>query len=130
MCKDEAMLKYKGHIKGKVCMPKKPIRVLRFGAIAAPVVGTSVHFRCIRVSPWVHPQESRYQRRVKRVVMELVSPFSGLYHVLYLDTFFTSGPLVEELYEELYEVACTIQQRAAGFPNSLNQQEGAMLWKG
>ena len=36
---------------------------------------------------------------VKRVVMELVSPFSGLNHVLYLDNFFTSGLLVNELYK-------------------------------
>ena len=49
---------------------------------------------------------------VKRVVFEFVSPFSGLNHVLYLDDYFTSGPLVEELYKEQIDVASTIQQRA------------------
>ena len=37
----------------------------RSGAVAAPVVDTSVHFRYMRVSPRIHPQESRYQRKEK-----------------------------------------------------------------
>ena len=57
--------------------------------------------------------------------MELVSPFSGLNHVLYLDNFFTSGPLVSELYKEKIYVAGTIQQRAAGFPNNLKDTRPA-----
>ena len=52
---------------------------------------------------------------VKRVVMDLVSHFSGLNHVLYLDNYFTSGPLVKELYEEQIYVVSSIQQRAEQF---------------
>ena len=41
MCIDEAIVKYKGHIKGKVCMPLR--WASRSDAVAVPVVGTSVH---------------------------------------------------------------------------------------
>ena len=34
---------------------------------------------------------------VARVVKDLVGPLSGLNHVVYMDNYFTSGPLVEEL---------------------------------
>jgi len=37
---------------------------------------------------------------VSRVVKDLISPFSASYHVVYMDYFFTSGPLVEQLAEE------------------------------
>ena len=53
---------------------------------------------------------------VARVVEDLVGPFSGLNHVVYMDNYFTSGPLVEELAQDKIYVAGTIKQRAIGFP--------------
>ena len=56
---------------------------------------------------------------VARVVKDLVSPFSGLNHVVYIDNYFTSGPLVEELAQDKIYVAGTIKQRTVGFPEGL-----------
>ena len=64
---------------------------------------------------------------VKRVVKDLLSPYIDLNHVVYLDNYFTSGPLIKELAEDGIYVAGTIQQRAKGFPDSL---KGVKLQKG
>ena len=40
-------------------------------------------------------------------------------HVVYMDNYFSSGPLVEELAQDKIYVACTIKQRAVGFPEGL-----------
>ena len=42
---------------------------------------------------------------VARVVKDLVGPLSGLNHVVYMDNYFTSGPLVEELAQDKIYVA-------------------------
>ena len=39
---------------------------------------------------------------VARVVKDLVGPLSGLNHVVYMDNYFTSGPLVEELAQDKF----------------------------
>ena len=56
---------------------------------------------------------------VTRVVKDLVGPFSSFNHVVYMDIYFTSGPLVEELTQDKIYVAGTIKQRAVGFPEDL-----------
>ena len=56
---------------------------------------------------------------VGRVVKDLVGPLSGLNHVVDMDNYFTSGPLVEELAQDKIYVAGTIKQRAVGFPEGL-----------
>ena len=56
---------------------------------------------------------------VARVVKDMVGQFSGLNHVVYIDNYFTSGPLVEELAQDKTYVAGTIKQRAVGFPEGL-----------
>ena len=46
------MVKYKGRAKGKVHMPKKPVKVgFKFGAAPVLVLVIYVHFRCIMVDP-------------------------------------------------------------------------------
>ena len=54
---------------------------------------------------------------VARVVKYLVGALSG--HVVYMDNYFTSGPLVEELAEDKINVTGTIKLRALGFPEGL-----------
>ena len=128
MCVDEAMVKYKGHIKGKVRMPKKPIKMgFKIWCCCCSCCGYLCTFQVYEGKP-TDPSTGKQvpeKGMVKRVVMELASPFSGLNHVLYLDNFFTSGPLVSELYKEEIYVAGTIQQRAAGFPNNLKDTRPA-----
>ena len=53
---------------------------------------------------------------VSRVVKDLVGPFEGFNHVVYMDNFFTSGPLVQDLAENKIYVAGTIRQTSKGFP--------------
>ena len=53
---------------------------------------------------------------VKELVLET---YSGKGHVLYMDRFFTSWPLVEELQERGIYTVGTIKRNAAGFPKEL-----------
>ena len=53
---------------------------------------------------------------VARVVKVLVR---RLNHVVYMDNYFTIGPLIEELAQDKIYVAGTIKQRAVGFPEGL-----------
>ena len=63
--------------------------------------------------------QSIYEKgTVSQVLKDLVGPFSVSNHVVYMDNFFTSGPLVEELAQDKIYVTSTIKQRA-GFPESL-----------
>ena len=64
---------------------------------------------------------------VSLVGKDLTWPFSGFYHVVYMDNYFTSGPLVELLAENKIVVVGTIKERAVGFPDSL---KGFKLSKG
>ena len=53
---------------------------------------------------------------VKELALET---YSGKCYVLYMDCFFTSGPLVEELQERGIYTVRTIKQNAAGFSKEL-----------
>ena len=64
---------------------------------------------------------------VSRVVKDLVGPFEGFNHVVYMDNFFTSGPLVEDLAKNKIYKAGTIRQTSKGFPENLR---GLKLSKG
>ena len=48
---------------------------------------------------------------VAQVVKNLVGPFSGMNHVVYMDNYFTSGPLVDNIYDA--------EQRVVRFPEGL-----------
>ena len=61
------------------------------------------------------------------VITELVEPFKNRNHVVYLDNYYTSGPLIDNLAKDKIYVVGTIQQRAQGFPASL---KGLKLAKG
>ena len=53
---DEGMVKYKGRAKGKVHMPKTPVKVV-YGA--APVVVICVSFKSVTVEPQTQSVERR-----------------------------------------------------------------------
>ena len=53
---------------------------------------------------------------VTRVVKDLVGPFSGFNHVVYMDNYFTSGPLVEELAQDKIYVAGNIKRTQSRLP--------------
>lgn len=122
LCVDEAMVKYKGHARGKVHMPKKPIKTgFKIWCCCCSCCGYLCTFKLYEGKPLDQSTGKRVSEKglIMRVVQDLVGPFIGMNHVLYCDNFFTSGPLVEALLEDDIYVTGTIQQRAAGFPGGL-----------
>ena len=119
---DEAMCKYKGRVRGKVHMPKKPIKYgFKIWCCCCSCCGYLCTFQVYGGVPR-HPvsgEKMPEKGMVMRVVKDLVAPFSDLNHVLYMDNFFTSGPLVEALAKQSIYVAGTIKQNASGFPDGL-----------
>ena len=74
--------------------------------------------------PWaptspVTGEKTQEKGLAKRVVGDLVAPFTGVNHVVYCDNFYSSGPLVETLASEQILFASTIKKCAKGFPASL-----------
>ena len=51
-----------------------------------------------------------------RVVKQLVEPFHTMNHVVYMDKFYTSGPLIVYLRKHDVFVVGTMKKSAAGFP--------------
>ena len=49
---DESMVKYKGRVREKVHMPKKPIK-WGFGVVRILVVDICVIFSCMKVEKWI-----------------------------------------------------------------------------
>ena len=56
---------------------------------------------------------------VKRVVHDFLASFTGLNHVVYMDNFYTSGELAEELAKDEIYMVGTIKSDAKGFPAQL-----------
>lgn len=122
---DESMVKYKGRVSGKVRMPKKPIKMgFKIWCCCCSCCGYLCTFQVYEGKPTdlVTGQKVSEKGMVKRVVLDLLGPFSGLNHVVYCDNFFTSGPLVDALIKEGIYVAGTIKQTACGFPGVLRER--------
>ena len=122
---DEAMVKYKGCVKqGKVKMSKKPIKCgFKIWCLSCSCCGYLCNFEFYEGRP-IDPitgKKKSDKGMVRRVVERLCEPFEGMGHVLYLDNYFTSGPLVEGLRKKGIFLAGTIKQRARGFPEELKK---------
>ena len=119
---DEVMVKYKGHAKGKVHMPRKPIKSgYKIWCCSCSCCGYLCTFQVYDGRP-VDPEtgkEKAEKGMVVRVVSDLMTPFWGINHVLFCDNYFTSAPLVEELAKHDVYLVGSIQQTASGFPDSL-----------
>ena len=119
---DEAMVKYKGHVKGTVKMPKKPIgKGFKIWCLCCACCGYLCSFKIYEGKP-IDPITGKSvpeKGLVENVVKDLLSLFTDLNHVVYCDSYFTSGPLEEELAKDKIYLAGTNKQRAAGFPDSL-----------
>ena len=120
MCVDEAMIKFKGRVKkGKVKMPKKPVKEgFKVWCACCACCGYLCAFQVYEGKP-----EVRESGVIKKVVLDLMAPFQGMNHVVYLDNYFTSGPLVDELAKVKTYTVGTIQQGASGFPQALKTTE-------
>ena len=127
---DEAMIKYKGHIRGKVRMSGKPIKEgFKVWCCCCSCCGYLCTFQVYDGKPIdsVSGKPISEKGMVSRVVKDLVGPFEGFNHVVYMDNFFNSGPLVEDLAKNKIYVAGTIRQTSKGFPENLR---GLKLSKG
>ena len=116
---DETMVKYKGRCKGKVRMPKKPIKLgYKIWCCSCSCCGYLCTFQVYNGRPSDPETGEKVAEKglVSKVVSHLVAPFSSMNHVLYCDNFFTSGPLVEMLSKDRIFVVDTIRKRALGFP--------------
>ena len=121
----EAMIKYKGHIRGKVRMSGKPIKEgFKVWCCCCSCCGYLCTFHVYEGKPIdsVSGKPISEKGMVSRVVKYLVGPFD-----VYMDNFFTSGPLVEDLAKNKIYVTGTIRQTSKGFPENLR---GLKLSKG
>ena len=125
---DETMIKCKGRAKGKVFMPKKPIkRGFKMYSLSCACCGYLCDFHLCsskhHESDPVTGKQVRKPEKVADVVKELlIDMYGGHNHVVYMDRFFPNGPLVEELrVSEIYTVG-TIKRNALGFPQQLRNQ--------
>ena len=61
---DEAIIKYMGHARGKVRMPKKPVKIgFKVLCCCCFAVVTCAPFRFMRVGPWIQGVGSLSQKR-------------------------------------------------------------------
>ena len=123
VCIDEAMVKYKGQVKkGKVKMPRKPIKQgFKIWCCCCACCGYLCTFELYEGKPTdaCTGEKKTEKGLTMRVVKDLLSSYAGLNHVVYMDNFFTSGPLVDALLlDQIYTVG-TIKQRACGYPSEL-----------
>lgn len=97
---DEAMVKYKRRGKGKVRMPKKPIKCgFKVWSCSCSCCGYLCSFQVYDGKPTdpVTGEKMTETGMVRRVVTDLLDGFTGSNHVVYCDNFYTSGPLADEL---------------------------------
>ena len=116
---DEAMVKYKGHVGGKVCMPRKPVKLgFKIWCCSCSCCGYLCTFQVYHGAPrdLVTGRKVPERGLAKRVVGNLVAPFVGVNHVLYCDHFYSSGPLVDSLARDRIFFVGTIKKNAKGFP--------------
>lgn len=118
---DEMMVKYKGRKGGKIHMPKKPVKLgFKVWSCSCSCCGYLCTFqvyngRCINSSG----EKVSEKGLVQRVVKDLVEPYQNENRVVYMDNFYTSGPLIQSLAEKKTYVVGTIKQSASGFPSEL-----------
>ena len=79
------MIKSKGRAKGKVYMPKKPVkRGFKVWSLSCSCCGYLCNFQL-----YAGKCTKRSEKGLaKRVVLDLVEPYVGLEHVVYLDNYF------------------------------------------
>ena len=121
---DEAMVKYKGHCRGKVRVPNKPIRVgFKVWSCCCSCCGYLSTFQVYQGKPYNADTGKQCAEvgLVRRVVTDLLSGFKGVNHVVYCDSFFSSAPLADLLANDSIFLTGTVKQNSAGFPTELKQ---------
>ena len=113
---DELMIKAKGRAKGKVYMPKKPIkRGFKLWGLSCSCCGYLCNFQLYAGKCTKNGEKGL----VKRVVLDLVEPYAGLEHVVYLDNYFTSLDLALRLADMGIGIVGTAKGNCEGLPDGL-----------
>ena len=113
---DELMIKSKGRAKGRVYMPKKPIkRGFKLWGLSCSCCGYLCNFQLYAGKCTKEAEKGL----AKRVVLDLVEPYGGVHHVVYLDNFFTSLDLALRLIDMRIGIVGTAKSNCQGFPDGL-----------
>ena len=113
---DELMIKCKGRAKGRVVMPKKPVkRGFKMWSLSCSCCGYLCNFQLYAGKCTAKPEKGL----AKRVVLDLVEPFEGINHVLYLDNYFTSVDLTVALRKKHIYTVGTVKSDSVGLPACL-----------
>ena len=116
---DELMIKCKGRAKGRVVMPKKPVkRGFKMWSLSCSCCGYLCNFQLYAGKCTAKPEKGL----AKRVVLDLVEPFEGINHVLYLDNYFTSVDLTVALRKKHIYTVGTVKSDSVGLAACLPQR--------
>ena len=99
MTVDESMVKFKGRLGFRQYMPAKPIKWgIKVWALCESATGYMVRYQI-----YTGKEGDQEHGLSHRVVKDLVKPFYGTYPEIYMDNFYTSPALLEDLYShEVY----------------------------
>ena len=81
-----------------MCMPRKPVKQgFKVWCYSCSCCGYLCTFQIYHGTPTnpVTGEKTPEKGLAKRVVGDLVAPFTGVNHVVYCDNFYSSGPLVK-----------------------------------
>ena len=122
---DETMIKCRGRAKGKVFMPKKPIkRGFKMYSLSCACCGYLCDFElCLgkELDPLSGKRLDKPKKIADSVKELLLGSFSGCNHVVYMDRFFTNAQLVTDLKNVNIYTVGTVLKDSSGFPTSLKQ---------
>ncbi|XP_023019185.2 piggyBac transposable element-derived protein 4 [Leptinotarsa decemlineata] len=126
---DESMVKFKGRIGFRQCMPMKPVKRGYKIWIRADQSGFVSQFQ-VYTGKYDGVQESLGSR----VVKDLTRPLVGKYHKVYFDNFFTTIPLLRDLLKENIYACGTIRKNRKEEPKDITNNKdkmlrGTSLWK-
>jgi hypothetical protein len=116
---DEAMIAFRGRLSFKQYLPAKPIKF-----------GIKVWMRASPASGYCHEFQVYTGRDVRgvpeaglgqRVVQDLAQRLHGMYHHVYVDNYFTSPALFQELYDNGIYACGTVRTNRRGLPPHIRQ---------
>lgn len=112
---DEAMIKFQGRSSIKQYMPMKPIkRGIKVWVLADSCTGYFSKFEI-----YSGKGSSPEKNLGSRVVKTLTEPLKGKFHHVYIDNFFTSEELIDDLEKDGVYACGTARKDRRGFPDQL-----------
>ena len=116
---DEAMITYNGRLLWKQYMPKKPTKWgIQLWFLCDSISGYCLTFR-VYTGCTTNTDLIREFGLAYTVVMELMQHYLMRHHHLYADNFFSSLPLVEDLYAADIYYCGTLRKDRVGIPRQL-----------